>query len=179
MIRKFIWIFLVLTLFFNNSLLAEGENKEVRISLELSPAGDFDIIYKRPKGVISKSGESISSEKVFVKSKRFSTGVELRDTHVAKRLEVEEFPTIEVTGIKGTEGKGTGTISVKGIQKEINFSYTKINDELMEANFNLSLKDFKIEDIEYMGIGVQDTIKLRIRLPFSEEVKEETTEEVE
>lgn len=69
---------------------------------------------------------------------------------------------------EGGAGKGKGVISIKGISKEISGTY-KIEGQTLKANFKLSLQDFKIEKIKYLGVGVKDEVEVKVEVPVKEE----------
>ena len=70
---------------------------------------------------------------------------------------------ISVTDIKAKSGRGIGQISINGKKKEIKFTYEK-NNKKVEATFSLKLSHFGIEGISYLGVGLQDEVKLKINL---------------
>ncbi|MNT82283.1 YceI-like domain protein [compost metagenome] len=81
-----------------------------------------------------------------------------------KYLQVSKFPDATLVSAKGTGGKGTGKIRIKGIEKDIAGTY-KINGKMLEAEFPLTLSEFQIKDIDYMGVGVEDKVTLHVVVP--------------
>jgi polyisoprenoid-binding protein YceI len=90
--------------------------------------------------------------------------VELRDKHTQKHLQTDKFPEAVLVSATGKGGKGTGTIKIKGIEKPISGTY-KIEGQVLKAQFKLALTDFDIKDINYMGVGVEDEVKLDVSVP--------------
>lgn len=138
--------------------------KGVTVYVELSPAGSFEIKGK-VKGKVRTKGGQLFADKITTKVKNLKTGLDLRDKHTKEKLEYKKFPKIEVTNAKGSNGKGTGTINVKGIKKKISFTY-KETGKYIKAKFNLSLKDFNFSGIKYLGVGVKDKVRVEAVVPF-------------
>lgn len=135
---------------------------EIKVAVELSPAGSFEIKTNTVKGSLKKNGENYISKRISVPTSKLSTGIELRDKHLKEKLETSY---IHMRNIKASGGKGTGEIEVKGIKKEVKFTY-KIENSKMNFKMNLNLPDFKIEGIKYMGVGVQDVVVVQGMISF-------------
>lgn len=136
---------------------AFGANVEVNV--ELNPTGSFVIKTDKIQSKIFRRDGGLMAEKISVKVKNLSSDMELRDNHIKEKLEMEKYKTIDITNAKGTNGKGQATITIKSISKNIVFSYEE-KGNTVEVKFDLSLKDFQFEGISYMGVGVEDKIKV-------------------
>lgn len=134
------------------------------VDIGLRPAGSFKVKTSDVKGMVLKKGSSFEAQNIVVGLTSLKTGIELRDTHTKKYLEVEKFPEAILVSAKGEGGKGTGTIRIKGIEQKISGTY-KIEGSSLVAEFPLKLSDFKITGIKYMGVGVDDSIKLVVTVP--------------
>ena len=66
----------------------------------------------------------------------------------------------------GQKGEGSGTIIVRNIEKEFKFTFEELSDNFIRAKFNLSLQEFKVPDLSYMGITVKDNISVSVTLPY-------------
>ncbi|RYZ68942.1 MAG: YceI family protein, partial [Proteobacteria bacterium] len=109
-------------------------------------------------------GDEVMAQNIVVNLKSLKTGVELRDKHTLKHLEVQKYPDAVLTMAKGKGGKGVGKIKIRGIEKPISGTYTVSGSEL-NAEFKLNLPDFKITGIKYMGVGVEDEVVLHVAVP--------------
>ena len=164
---KNLLIFLI-ALIFSNSVYSEI-TRRVKVDVDLSPAGSFTIETTKIKGRINISKGIISGKKIYVKVKDLTTGIDLRDTHFKKKLFQKKFPKIYVTDIKGTDGIGQGKIKIKNIVSKIVFKFEKLSPTFIKGKFKLSLKDFDIRGVSYMGVGVKDKINISVILPLSKD----------
>ena len=137
--------------------------KGISIAVELSPAGSFEIKGK-VKGSVKKSGPGYLAKKLSFKVKRLKTGIDLRDKHTKEKLKYKKYSSIVVTDAKGSGGKGTGIINVRGKKQKFNFSYKEVG-KYVQAKFNLSLKSFGFKGISYMGVGVKDKVTVTATVP--------------
>lgn len=127
----------------------------------------FTATAKGVKGkVVVQNGEYIP-QGVSVDLKTLTTKMDLRDDHMKnKYLEVGKFPEAVLVSGRGKDGRGIGKIKIRGVEKEIKGTYKPLNDKEVEAKFDLNLPDYKISGIRYMGIGVKDTVNVRVVLPL-------------
>jgi polyisoprenoid-binding protein YceI len=135
------------------------------VDVGLTPAGSFKAKTADVKGNATMKGNEVQAQNIVVNLKSLKTGVELRDKHTLKHLEVDKFPTAILVLAKGKDGKGTGKIRIRGVEKTIEGTY-KISGNDLEAEFKLNLPDFKIVGIKYMGIGVEDQVTLHVVVPI-------------
>jgi polyisoprenoid-binding protein YceI len=139
------------------------------VGITLTPAGSFKIKCTEVHGFVEKSGTEYNAKNILVGLKNLTTGVDVRDTHTKKYLEVEKFPNAILVSAKGKNGKGEGILRVKGIDQKIEGTY-KIADDMLIAEFPIKLSDFKINDIKYMGVGVDDDAQLTVSVPIKKSV---------
>lgn len=152
--NKMAMFFTLILLSFNISAARE----EVKVDVQLSPAGSFEIKAEL-KGSLTKDAQGMyQAKKLTVKVKEFETGMDLRNKHTKEKLEFKKYPSITVSDIKAKGGKGIGVIKIMKKKKKIQFSYKEIAGGLLQATFPLSLKDFGISGINYMGVGVKDKV---------------------
>ncbi len=159
---KLIFFFL-LGIFLNISLECFAQVATVNVSL--SPAGSFVIKSTEVKGLAEKKGDLVSAKGITVGLKSITTGITLRDDHTKKHLEVVKFPEAVLVSATGKNGKGEGIIKIRGIEKKITGDY-KIEGKTLKANFKLSLADFKLTNLKYMGVGVDDSVELNVSVPL-------------
>lgn len=144
------------------SVFAKGE---ILISVNLSPAGSFEIKSEKVKGSAKRAGSGFITKGISVKTKTLLTGLELRDRHLHDKLEEKNFKKIEILEGKASGGKGVAVIQVKDIKKKIGFKYKESGSNLI-VNFALSLKDFKFTGINYAGVGVKDKLSVKAIIPI-------------
>ncbi len=149
-------------LFCVSSAFAE---KNVSIDVALSPAGSFKAKTSDVIGDVVQDGKSFHADKIIVKLEHLQTGIALRDEHTKKHLEFEKFPEVTLSDANGVDGKGTGKIRIKEIEKEVAGTY-KIEKGELVAVFPIKLSDFKIENIRYMGVGVKDSVNINVTVPI-------------
>ena len=153
-----------LSLIFLSSSLAVAQSAIVDISL--TPAGSFKVKSTDVRGFAQQlAGDSVEAKNILVGLKNLQTGISLRDTHTKRHLEVDKYPDAVLVAAKGKGGKGVGTIKIKGIQKKITGTY-KIEGGKLIATFPLKLSEFNINDVKYMGVGVDDELKLVVTVPL-------------
>lgn len=138
--------------------------QSVSVDVVLNPMGDFKAKTSSVKGFATVKGDEVSASDITVNLKSLKTGVELRDKHTQKHLQTDKFPEAVLISATGKGGKGTGKIKIKGIEKDIAGTY-KVEGKTLKAEFPLTLSDFNIKDINYMGVGVEDEVKLMVTVP--------------
>ncbi len=157
---------LILTLIFLLNAPFIFAKTQYQIHISLSPAGSFDIKGTKVKGKISKTAGGFQAKMLKFPVKKLSSGIDLRDKHLKKKLEAKKHPYVKILKAVGKKGKGSAIISIRGIQKKISFVYKEGKGSL-SLYFKINLKDFKFKGINYMGVGVKDVIKIKALLPFS------------
>jgi polyisoprenoid-binding protein YceI len=109
-----------------------------------------------------------------VSMKSFSTGMSLRDDHLKKKVfEVDRFEKAKVTldplafksQLLGSQEAlpFTGKLAFHGLEKPIRGTATiKNSASLIEvsAEFSVKLTDFAIAPPEFMGMSIQDEVKI-------------------
>lgn len=138
--------------------------QQVVVDVKARPALSFKIKTSDIKGFAIQKGNSFEAQNIVVSLTNLKTGMELRDTHTKKYLEVEKFPEAILISAKGEGGTGSGVIKIKGIEQKISGTY-KIEGSNLVAEFPLKLSDFKITGVKYMSAGVDDDIKLAVTVP--------------
>ncbi len=157
-------ICLFISLLFNNSY-AEKIKKGVKIYVPLT-VGSFEITSNRIKGgKIRRNGDVLEVSDIYVPTKKLTSGIDLRDEHMHERIKNENVIVKKATG---KNGSGKGTIVIRDVEKEFNFKYERLNSKYIKATFELNLTDFKIPNLSYAGLGVEDIIKLEVTLPFKD-----------
>ncbi|MGE0527983.1 MAG: YceI family protein [Bdellovibrionales bacterium] len=138
----------------------------VEIGVSLSPAGSFVAKTKKVTGSAYKTADGIAAENVVVDLKSITTGIGLRDKHTKERLMVSKYPQAKLIKAVGKGGKGVAKIEIKGKQQTVRGTY-KVEGNVLKAEFPMRLPDLDIKDVRYMGVGVKDTVTVKIELPLS------------
>lgn len=138
--------------------------QSVVVDVTLNPMGDFKAKTTQVKGEAIVKGDEVSAQNIVVNLTSLKTGVELRDKHTQKHLETSKFPEAVLVSATGKGGKGTGKLKIRGIEKEVAGTY-KVEGKLLKADFTVKISDFGIKDINYMGVGVEDTVTLHVAVP--------------
>lgn len=135
------------------------------VDVVLNPMGDFKGKTSEVKGFAMMKGDEVNASNIVVNLKNLKTGVDLRDKHTQKYLQTEKHPEAILLSAQGKDGKGTGKIKIKGIEKDIAGTY-KVDGKFLNAKFKLNLPDFEIKDINYMGVGVEDEVTIEVSVPL-------------
>ena len=131
----------------------------------LNPAGDFKAKTSDVSGEATVSGDTVKADNIVVKLNKLVTGMPLRDRHAKEKyMEVNKYPEAVLTKATGQGGKGKGMLKFHGVEKEVSGTY-KIEGNMLKANFPIKLSDFKISGINYMGVGVEDEVKVEVSVP--------------
>lgn len=147
------------------SLTTFAAKGSLKILVNLSPAGSFEITSNKVKGSAKRKGSGFVTTGLKVKAKTLKTGLDLRDDHLHKKLEIKKYKKVEI--LKGTAngGKGQAIIQVKDVKKKVNFIY-KESGGMLKIKFALSLKDFNFSGINYAGVGVKDKVTVSASIPI-------------
>lgn len=138
--------------------------QEVEVAVVLKPAGNFKAKTTEVKGAAIKNGDTYQAENIVVELANLQTGIELRDKHTKKHLEVEKYPQAILLKATGKGGKGEGIVKIRDIEQKISGTF-ETEGNILVAHFPLKLSDFKITGIKYMGVGVDDTVQLTVKVP--------------
>lgn len=138
--------------------------QQATVDVVLTPAGSFKGKTADVKGFATKNGDEFTAKNITVGLKSLKTGVELRDKHTLKHLQVDKHPNAILVSATGKGGKGTGIIKIKGIEKPIAGTY-KIAGNTLQAKFPLKISEFGITGIKYMGVGVDDEVVIEVSVP--------------
>jgi polyisoprenoid-binding protein YceI len=151
----------LILMFYSSSLFAQ----QAFVDIKLKPAGSFTGKSTEVKGFATRKGDLIEASNIVVGLTKLETGIKLRDDHTRKHLTVEKFPEAILVSAKGQSGKGEGIIRIRGIEKPISGTY-KVEGEKLNAEFPIKLSEFDIKGIRYMGVGVDDSARVRVIVPI-------------
>lgn len=140
--------------------------KEAVVDIKTTILKGFTAKTKDIKGEARLEGAKVKAENVVVSLKNLDTGMSLRNDHMKNKfLDVNKYPDAILVKGEGENGKGTGRIKIRGIEKDFAGIY-KVAGSEVEAEFELLLSDFGISGINYKGVGVEDKIKLKVSIPL-------------
>lgn len=140
----------------------------VVVKVSLFPIGNFDMESDQIEGKGVKTGSSYAAKELKVPLSSLKTGISLRDEHMREKLLEKEHPAIIVRDIVASDGKGTATLTVKGITQPIKFTYKDAGDGTAEATFPVNLPDYKIEGISFKGVGVEDEVQVIAKIEYEQ-----------
>lgn len=158
-------IALSLSIFLSLACANQAHAEKIEVAFSLTPAGDFKAKTDDLKGDILVKDGKYSAQNLIVDLKSLKTGISLRDKHIQDKLETSKFSEAKLISASGENGKGSGKILIRGIEKEISGTY-EIKDKNMVAKFELKLSDYGITGIKYLGVGVKDTIIVTVNAPI-------------
>lgn len=138
---------------------------KVSIFVSLSPAGSFTAVSEKPKGNLFRSGDSFTADKISVTIESLKTGIDLRDEHFWKHLNSTTHDKATLTNLKAAGGKATADLEVNGVKKPVSMTYKVAGDEVI-ANFTVKASQFSLKKAEYLGVGVEDDVKVEATIPF-------------
>ncbi|MFN8944392.1 MAG: YceI family protein [Pseudobdellovibrionaceae bacterium] len=139
--------------------------QEAEIKVSLSPAGSFIGKTKDVAGVVETDGTTYTAKNIVVKLSQLKTGIELRDKHTKDHLEVDKYPAATLISASGKDGKGTGKIEIRGVQKDVEGTY-KVEGSTFIAEFPVNFPDYNIKGIRYAGLGVKDKGVITVKVPI-------------
>jgi len=138
----------------------------VKLLFELSPTGTFAAESAALEGKVVTDGKTYQAVDVWLPLESLSTGLELRDEHMKnKYFEVKQYPKALLKTVSGGDGKFEGTLEVHGTAVPVSGSFERDGKEVV-ADFETSVAAYKIKKAKYLGVGVDDTVKVQVRLPL-------------
>ncbi len=156
--------FILIAAFIFSSLAIAGDGK-VSFLVALSPAGSFTAVSNKAKGNLFKTGDTFTADKISVSIESFKTGIDLRDEHTWKHMNSKKNPKAVLTDLKAQGGKATANLELNAVKKPINIAYS-VKGEVVNATFSVKASDFAYPKAEYLGVGVNDLIKVEVEMPF-------------
>lgn len=141
---------------------------QVEIQINLSPTGSFKAQASKIEGKAKKIDQSVEAKAIRISLNQLTTGIALRDEHMKnKYLQVDKYPYAILTQAKGNNGQGDGLLEIRGIKKPVSGSY-QIKGQDVLAEFDVKLSDYDITGIRYMGVGVKDQIKIKVKMRLAD-----------
>jgi polyisoprenoid-binding protein YceI len=155
----------VVTLCLLFSTFAAFAKPKISVLVSLYPAGSFTAVSEKPKGNLFKQGDTFTADKISVTIESLKTGIDLRDEHFWKHMNSTKHDKAILTNLKASGGKATATLEVNGVKKPVAIAYKVAGDEV-HAAFNVKASQFGLPKAEYLGVGVEDNVKVEAVLPY-------------
>jgi polyisoprenoid-binding protein YceI len=146
----------------------------------LTVGGGFEAKTEAISGAVSLGSDQPGSLKgaLSVDLRTLKTGIGMRDRHMRDNyLEVAKAPGFETATIEGIQiekldGKTTfnGTLVLHGERRAVSGLATiarQGGDYTVEAEFPVRVSEFNIPKPSYLGVGVQDQVRIKIALTVS------------
>jgi len=148
--------------------IADGKIKsisdpEVDVTIKASMVGSFHATTN--KLLVSETDDNYL---ISVDLDTLKSGIELRDSHMKKDLDVEHFPkaTLEVAkkNVVNKTATITGKLSIRGETHPIDFTYTKsgIKQDMIESTMILNITHWGVPTRKYLGVGVKEVVIINI-----------------
>lgn len=160
---SFVFTFVAVLLTF---CVANANGKGAVVDVTLRPAGEFKAKTDDLEGEAVLEGDTVTAKNIVVGLKDLKTGITLRDKHAKEKyLQVDKYPEAILVYATGKGGKGEGRLKIRGIENDIQGTY-EIDGDFLKADFPIKLSDFGITGIRYMGLGVDDTVQVHVKVPL-------------
>lgn len=142
------------------SFFSVANASSMNAKVDLTPMGSFEVKTKRIRGAVIKKGDTLQAANIEIPVKSLSSDNETRDNHLKEKLNMAKFPNIVLKKAVGKAGRGQAIIEMAGASQKVAFQYED-KGKNVEVKFQISLKSYGISGINYMGVGVQDIVKIQ------------------
>ena len=158
------FLLIIIMTFF--AVFAQAQKSDLKIYVTLNPAGDFIAKTSAVKGVaVEKADGSFVAENIVVDLNSLETWVSLRDQHMKEKyLDTKTYPKATLKKAIGKGGKGVGLLNIKGKDINIKGEYKK-DGKFLIADFIIKLTEIGITDVSFKGVGIEEEIKIEIKMP--------------
>ncbi|MBN22158.1 MAG: hypothetical protein CL678_12835 [Bdellovibrionaceae bacterium] len=139
---------------------------KVELFVELDPMGSFVAHSESVKGRAYQIGNGIKVQGLKVKMDSFKTGIGLRDRHMRdKYFKAKKFPYGYIVA-QGQDGTFKGSLTLLKKKVPIEGTY-KIENKKVLAEFTCKISDFGIDAPLYLGVGVDNEVKVKGEMEIS------------
>lgn len=152
--------FLALFCLFPALTFAAGSAK---VHVKLNPAGDFTAKTTKVRGFVEKIDGAYNARDLTFAVGSLDSAQETRNDHMWKELGGKDAK-VAVKDAKGKDGKGSGTLVVKGIPKPITFTFVE-KGGLIVAKFPIKFSNYNIKP-SFLGVGVEDMGEIEAEIPL-------------
>lgn len=145
----------------------QASSAPVKLFVELNPAGSFIAHTDQILGSVKKMGGKWVAENIEIDLRSLKTGISLRDKHMKKKyFQTDQFPKAVLSQGSGKDGSFSGELVIRDIKKKISGEF-EVQGSKVKATFTTKLSDFEIPEANYMGVGVEDEVKVEVLVPVS------------
>jgi polyisoprenoid-binding protein YceI len=138
----------------------------VVVDVVLNPVGDFKAKTNEVTGSAYQDGDVVRADLIKVKLTNLKTGMKLRDQHAREKyLHTDKYPEAILTRAIGKGGAGKAMLKIRDVEREVRGKY-KVDGQFLKAEFPIKLSDYNITGIRYMGVGVEDEVRIQITVPL-------------
>lgn len=160
-------IFLVTVFCFSTIFVTfQTSAQEVKLHVDFT-GSSFDAKTNQVTGQARVVGKKVLADRVSVNLQTLSSGIQMRDQHLKKALDVTRFPQAVMTNVKGEDGKFTADLNIHGVSKKAVEGEYSIEGKLINAQLKVNMTDYNIPSQTYMGgtISVDDEVEIHASLP--------------
>lgn len=153
--------------FFPSFASPESKSSEafVEVFVTMTPIGSFVARSEEISGLVHRHEDRFEARSVELKLASLKSGIAMRDRHMVKSyLDTGRHPKAIVKDAKGTGGAFTGTLILKAVARKIQGTY-EFDGERIIAKFVIKPSDFSIALAAYLGMGVEDEVRVTAQLP--------------
>jgi polyisoprenoid-binding protein YceI len=154
-----------------------ADKKSTTITYSMThPMHEWDGVSKNVDAVILYNPQTnlITSVAATAKVETFDSGNANRDSHMMEVMEALKYPKVTFVSTEihsaGNDLSIVGNLTFHNVTKSITFlAKTSTQNSVMNVtgNFNVSMKDYKIEAPSLMGIPAEDLIKIKFSADFN------------
>jgi hypothetical protein len=138
----------------------------VSLGVELNPMGSFEATSTAVSGSAKKQGPKIIAQNIVLDLTSLDSGIELRDKHMKEEyFETKRFPKAVLLKAIGKGGKFAGILMIRNTKAKISGTY-KLDGSTIEAEFSTPMSAYKIKKASYMGVGVENMVKVKVKIPL-------------
>ena len=155
----------------SSETIGAASKPSIELFVELNPMGSF--IAKSEAltavGVTAAKDKAFKAERIELQLSSLKTGIALRDEHMTKKyFESDKYPLAVMTNLSAENGKFKADLNIHNQTKSVEGTYT-VSGKTATAEFSCALSDFKISPARYMGVGVEDSVKVKVKVDVPNE----------
>jgi hypothetical protein len=142
---------------------------DIDIAVELNPVGSFTAKSSELQGHASARPDgSYSAQSVTLDLGTLKSEIALRDDHMKNdyfEISKPGFKQATLKSLQAKDGRFKAKLEIRKTTVDIEGKY-RVSGKNIEAEFPTALSAFKIKEANYMGVGVVDEVKVKVKLPI-------------
>lgn len=139
---------------------------KVSIHCNTSPMGKFTLEGTELSGSVFQDGDKYLGKNLRLDLRSLQSGNKLRDEHVQDYFETKKYSHATLIKGIGRDSKFAAELSIHGVTKKVSGTYA-IDKGVGTAEFLTKLSDFNIKPAMYLGVGVEDEVRVTVTMPIS------------